>query len=88
MGSSGRCSMSWSRHEVSSERSEEGRNEVKSHERLKAEGAIERLMEDTLWENSMIDGDNILRAKTGDYLIEVKAHYLGSKKRLKEPHVD
>lgn len=61
---------------------------MKSHERLKAEGAIEQLMEDTLWENSKIDDDSIFRTETGDYLIEVKAHYLGSKKRLKEPHVD
>jgi len=61
---------------------------VKSHERLKAEGAIEQLMEDTLWENSKIDDDNIFRTETGDYLIEIKAHYLGSKTRLKEPHVD
>ena len=61
---------------------------MKSHERLKAEGAIERLMEDTLWENAKIDSDSIFRTETGYYLIEVKAHYLGSKTRLKEPHVD
>ena len=61
---------------------------MKSHERLKAEGAIERLLEDTLWENSKIDSDSIFRTESGDYLIEVKAHYLGSKTRLKEPHVD
>lgn len=89
--SCGRCSMTWwvRSREVASEWNEEGRNEVKSHERLKAEGRIERLVEDMLWSTGHIDMENRYRSEDGDFLIEIRAHYLGSKsKRLTEPADD
>ena len=59
---------------------------MKSHERLKAEGYIERFLQDTLYDANLTDENEIYRDRTGDYLIEIKAHYLGSKsKRLSEP---
>ena len=62
---------------------------MKSHERLKAEGRIERFLQDTLYDANLTDENEVYRDHTGDYLIEIRAHYLGSKsKRLSEPAVD
>lgn len=63
---------------------------MKSHARLKAEAKVERYFEliPTRDGDPRTDDDMIYHGPDGDFLIEVKAHYLGSKSRLKEPLVD
>lgn len=63
---------------------------MKSHERLKAEGLIETYLMELLYEAGHVDTDDRFHGQKGDFLIEIKAHYLGSrsKKRLKEPAED
>ena len=63
---------------------------MKSHERLKAEGWIERFLADNLeLDQGLIDENGVYRCGKGDFLIEIKATYLGGKtKRLTEPAED
>ena len=63
---------------------------MKSHERLKAEGLIETYLMDVLYDKGYVDADDRFTGRESDFLIEIKAHYLGSrsKKRLKEPAED
>lgn len=62
---------------------------MKSHERLKAEAKVERHVEMWLRDTNYTSEDNTIRGPEGDFLIEIRAHYLGSKsKRLTEPADD
>lgn len=64
---------------------------MKTHERLKAEGFIEGYLTDVLeLDEGLIDEKGVYRCAEGDFRIEIKATYLGSKseKRLTEPLVD
>lgn len=64
---------------------------MKSHERLKAEGFVERYLSEILeLHKELIDDRGIYHSEIGDFRIEIRATYLGSKskKRLTEPLVD
>lgn len=55
---------------------------MKSHERLKAEAVVEGVMvEDLRAQFPSLGDDMIYRSEGGDFLIEVKAHYMGSSSR-------
>lgn len=59
---------------------------MKGSARVMAEGLIERHLEGILLDELYdLDEEMVLHDRTGDFLIEVKAHYLGSRtKRLIE----
>lgn len=64
---------------------------MKSHERLKAEGRVEHYLTRLLQDEEELDEKHWFRDGLGnEYLIEIRATYLGSKskKRLTEPLVD
>ena len=59
---------------------------MKGAARIMAEGLIERHVEGILLDELYdLDEEMVLHDRTGDFLVEVKAHYLGSRtKRLIE----